>query len=198
MLAVKKPTCQCKRHKRCRFDPWVRKIPWRRACKPLHFSCLENPIDRGAWRATVHRIAKSVTWLKWLSMWHSYLVVRGLTSVLLLALTQPKLLRIFFFTLFFENLGFSCFKRLFIETHSKCNDLCWVLQHLQHYAAIYIYIYLLQFLSFEACKCSCFPVMSAYQHMLFTFKMILNPLLWHQHMNFIRCHDLLKRLFWET
>ena len=26
----KEPTCQCRRHKRCRFDPWVRKIPWRR------------------------------------------------------------------------------------------------------------------------------------------------------------------------
>ena len=23
----KEPTCQCRRHKRCRFDPWVRKIP---------------------------------------------------------------------------------------------------------------------------------------------------------------------------
>ena len=26
--------CQCRRHKRCRFDPWVRKIPWRRAWQP--------------------------------------------------------------------------------------------------------------------------------------------------------------------
>ena len=26
---------------------------------PLQFSCLENPMDRGAWRATVHRVAKS-------------------------------------------------------------------------------------------------------------------------------------------
>ena len=25
---------------------------------PLQYSCLENPIDRGAWRATVHRVAK--------------------------------------------------------------------------------------------------------------------------------------------
>ena len=25
--------------------------------KPLHYSCLENPIDRGAWRATVHGVA---------------------------------------------------------------------------------------------------------------------------------------------
>ena len=27
----KDPACQCKRHKRCRFNPWVGKIPWRRA-----------------------------------------------------------------------------------------------------------------------------------------------------------------------
>jgi len=24
----KESTCQCRRHKRCRFNPWVRKIPW--------------------------------------------------------------------------------------------------------------------------------------------------------------------------
>ena len=28
---------------------------------PLQYSCLENPMDRGAWRATVHRVAKSQT-----------------------------------------------------------------------------------------------------------------------------------------
>ena len=26
---------------------------------PLQYSCLENPIDRGAWQATVHGVAKS-------------------------------------------------------------------------------------------------------------------------------------------
>ena len=26
----KEPTCQCRRHKRCRFDPWVGKVTWRR------------------------------------------------------------------------------------------------------------------------------------------------------------------------
>ena len=31
---------------------------------PFQYSCLENPMDRGAWRATVHRVAKSWTWLK--------------------------------------------------------------------------------------------------------------------------------------
>ena len=30
----KEPTCQCRRHKRLRFDLWVRKIPWRRAWQP--------------------------------------------------------------------------------------------------------------------------------------------------------------------
>ena len=34
---------------------------------PLQYSCLENCMDRGAWRATVHRVAKSQTRLKWLS-----------------------------------------------------------------------------------------------------------------------------------
>ena len=31
---------------------------------PLQYSCLENPMDRGAWQATFHRVAKSRTWLK--------------------------------------------------------------------------------------------------------------------------------------
>ena len=28
------PACQCRRHKRHRFHPWVRKIPWRRKWQP--------------------------------------------------------------------------------------------------------------------------------------------------------------------
>ena len=34
---------------------------------PLQYSCLENPVDRGAWWATVHRVTKGQTWLKRLS-----------------------------------------------------------------------------------------------------------------------------------
>ena len=34
---------------------------------PLQYSCLENPMDRTAWRVLVHRIIKSQTQLKWLS-----------------------------------------------------------------------------------------------------------------------------------
>ena len=38
----KESACQCRRHKRCGFDPWARKIPWSR--KTSHSSILpENP-----------------------------------------------------------------------------------------------------------------------------------------------------------
>ena len=30
---------------------------------PLQYSCLENPMDRGDWWTTVHRVAKGSTWL---------------------------------------------------------------------------------------------------------------------------------------
>ena len=34
VLMVEKSACQRRRHKRCRFHLWVRKIPWRRAWQP--------------------------------------------------------------------------------------------------------------------------------------------------------------------
>ena len=46
------------------FDPWVEKIPGVGHGNPLQYSCLENPMDRGAWRATVHRVTNSRTRLK--------------------------------------------------------------------------------------------------------------------------------------
>ena len=47
--------------KRCRFEPWVGKIPWRRYGSPPQYSCLENPMDRGPSLATVHGVAESDT-----------------------------------------------------------------------------------------------------------------------------------------
>ena len=35
--------------------------PWRRAWQPIPVVLLENPMDRGAWQATVHRVTKSQT-----------------------------------------------------------------------------------------------------------------------------------------
>ena len=51
-----KPTCQWRRPG---FDPWVGNIPWRRAWQPTPVFLPENPMDRGAWQATVQRVSKS-------------------------------------------------------------------------------------------------------------------------------------------
>ena len=44
--------------------PGSGRSPGGRHGNPLHYSCLENCMDRGAWQATVHRVAKSQTRLK--------------------------------------------------------------------------------------------------------------------------------------
>jgi len=43
---------------------WVRFLGWKDTLEegmknPFQYSCLENPMDRGAWRAAVHGVAKS-------------------------------------------------------------------------------------------------------------------------------------------
>ena len=57
-------------HLQCRrtgSDLWVGKIPWRRAWQPTPVFLPGGSMDRGAWRATDHRVAKSRTRLKRLS-----------------------------------------------------------------------------------------------------------------------------------
>ena len=80
---VKNPHVTQKMQETLGFSPWVGKIPWKRAWQsipvfmpeespwtwteepgglqsnPLKYSCLKNPMDRGAWQATVHRVSKS-------------------------------------------------------------------------------------------------------------------------------------------
>ena len=46
----------------------LRMIIWGGHGNPLHYSCPKTAMDRGAWQATVHGVAKSWTWLKRLSM----------------------------------------------------------------------------------------------------------------------------------
>ena len=48
--------------------PGWERIPGEGNGNPLQYSCLETPMNRGAWWATVHRVAKSWTQLKRLSM----------------------------------------------------------------------------------------------------------------------------------
>ena len=39
-------------------DPWVGRSLGEEHCNPLQSSCLGNPMDRGAWWATVHGVAR--------------------------------------------------------------------------------------------------------------------------------------------
>ena len=106
----KQSTCQCRRHKKCRFDPWVRKTPWSRKWQPTPYSCLENPMDRGAWQAIVHGIAKSWTQLKWRSTAHT-----GFTEFCSRKLVQ-RLLGSMFFALF-------CFDFCTVDTKTQSTEV---------------------------------------------------------------------------
>ena len=66
-ISGKEPACQCRRCRRPTFDPWVGQSPGGGQDSPLQYSCLENPVNREAWWATVHGVAKSQTQLKQLS-----------------------------------------------------------------------------------------------------------------------------------
>ena len=48
--------------------PGSGRFPGKGHGNPLQYSCLENLMDRGDWRATVHRVSQSQTRLKRLSM----------------------------------------------------------------------------------------------------------------------------------
>ena len=65
-LSIKESSCKARttRHMGCLLD-WKDplEVAWQ-----LQHSCLENPMDRGDWWATVHEATKSQTQLKWLSM----------------------------------------------------------------------------------------------------------------------------------
>ena len=50
--------------------PGLGRSPGEEKDYPLHYSCLENPMGRGTWQATVHKVARSWTRLKPLSTAH--------------------------------------------------------------------------------------------------------------------------------
>ena len=67
----KEPACQCRRHRRRGLISGLGRSSGGGRGNLLQCSCLENPMDRRAWQATVHRVAKSQTQLKRLST-HAY------------------------------------------------------------------------------------------------------------------------------
>ena len=69
---------------------------------PLQCSCLENPMDGGAWWAAIYGVAQNQTWLKWLSraeqalLWASKMLLGILTKDFHIILCHE----IFFFLIF--------------------------------------------------------------------------------------------------
>ena len=50
-------------YRRPEFDCGSGRSPGEGNRNPFQYSCLENPMDGGAWQATAHRVTKSQTWL---------------------------------------------------------------------------------------------------------------------------------------
>ena len=59
----KEPAHQCSRYKRLGSIPGSGRSPGGGNGNPLQYSCLEHPMDRGAWWAKVHGVTKSQTQL---------------------------------------------------------------------------------------------------------------------------------------
>ena len=62
-------------YRRPRFNPWVRKIPWRREWPPTPVFLMENCMDGRTWQSAVHRVTKTWTWLKQLSI-HTWRILK--------------------------------------------------------------------------------------------------------------------------
>ena len=57
-LVVKNPSADEETYERQGFDPGSGRSPGGGHGSPLQYSCPENPMDRGAWQATVHGVAR--------------------------------------------------------------------------------------------------------------------------------------------
>ena len=67
----KEPSCQCRRHKRCGFNPWVGKMPWRRAWQPTTVFLPRESHEQRRLVGWVHGFAQSQTRLKQYNAWHA-------------------------------------------------------------------------------------------------------------------------------
>ena len=63
-LVVKNPTANAGDFRDVGLIPGLGRCPGEGNGNPLQYSCLENPMDRGAWWAMVHGVAKGRTQLK--------------------------------------------------------------------------------------------------------------------------------------
>ena len=98
----KEPTCQCRKHKRRGFDPWVGNISWRRARQPTPvFLPGESHGQRSLAGHSPHRATQS--WMHWSNLagivfLNNYLVIKNKKNKFILP--SFILSQIFFFSLY--------------------------------------------------------------------------------------------------
>ena len=86
IIPLASPVAQLVKNLPAMWDTWVQSLGWEDSLEkgtathlpgegnsyPLQYSCLENSMNRGAWQATVHWVAKS-NMTEQLSLWPSFL-----------------------------------------------------------------------------------------------------------------------------
>ena len=117
-LSGNKSTCQCRKH---RFNPWAGLIPGLgrslggRNGNPIQYSCLDNPMDRGTWRATVQRITKSWTWLSTHKWGIVFCILFNTNNLIHRIIVLSSFLKNFLFLLYFTSqycIGFAIFFKM--------------------------------------------------------------------------------------
>ena len=68
---IREPACQCRRHKRCSFNPWIR---WKKAWQPTPVLLSGESRGQRSLLGYSHRVAKSGIWLEQLSIHAIYTV----------------------------------------------------------------------------------------------------------------------------
>ena len=68
--------------------PGLGRCPGEGNGNPFQYSCMENPMDRGAWWPTVHGMEKSWTWFEWLTHSLKIISVLGHYSCIVRASTE--------------------------------------------------------------------------------------------------------------
>ena len=113
--------------------PGMERYPGEGNGKPLQYSCLGIHMDRGDWRATVHGVAKSQAWLKWLCM-HVYTCIHQFSCSVVSNSLWPHGL---------QHARLPCPS----PTHGACSNSCPYI-----YIYIYIYVYVRIFIGFPICQ----------------------------------------------
>ena len=110
-LSGKESTCQCRRCRRCQFNPWVRKIPWRRKWQPTPVFLpekLHGPKSLGGYSPWSHRESDMTEQM-------SKFINLSATSNFLLSLYIPSIH--FIHCIFhFQNFHLACFG-VYTHTH---------------------------------------------------------------------------------